>query len=149
MMYKPFIRTANYYETDQMGIVHHSNYIRWLEECRTDWMAQMGLDYARMEQMGIIIPVLSVQCTYRLVTRFQETVMIIPKLEKLSGVKFKVSYRIVNPETGELHNTAETEHCFLDREFKPLFLKKSYPEIYNTFKGYEGVELADSKSEMK
>lgn len=141
MTYRPFIRTANYYETDQMGIVHHSNYIRWLEECRIDWMAQMGLDYAEMEKLGILIPVLSVQCTYRIVTKFGESVMIIPKMEKVSAVKFQVSYRIVQPETGELHNTAETEHCFLNREFKPLFLKKEHPDIYDVFKSYEGVEL--------
>lgn len=147
MTYKPFTRTAKYYETDQMGIVHHSNYIRWLEECRMDWMLQMGFDYAKLEEMGIMIPVLSVQCTYRLVTKFNETVVIIPKLEKISGVKFKVSYRIVNPETGELHNTAESEHCFLNREFKPLFLKKEYPEIYDVFKSYEGVELIDCSVE--
>ncbi len=147
MTYKPFIRTASYYETDQMGIVHHSNYIRWLEECRMDWMTQMGLDYAKMEEMGIIIPVLSVQCTYRLVTKFNETVMIIPKIEKISGVKFKMSYRIVNPVTGELHNTAQTEHCFLNKEFKPLFLKKAHPEIYDVFKSYEGIELADGFTE--
>lgn len=144
MTYKPFMRTANYYETDQMGIVHHSNYIRWLEECRMDWMDQMGLDYGKMEELGIMIPVLSVQCTYRLVTRFHETVMIVPKMEKVSGVKFKLSYRIMNPDTGELHNTAETEHCFLDREFKPLFLKKEHPEIYDILKSYEGVELVSS-----
>lgn len=142
MNYRPYIRTANYYETDQMGIVHHSNYIRWLEEARMDWMTQMGLDYVKMEKMGIIIPVLAVQCTYRVVTKFNETVMIIPKLDKISGVKFKISYRILNPDTGELHNTAETEHCFLDRDFKPLFLKREYPDIYDIFKQYEGVELS-------
>lgn len=143
MIYKPFIRTANYYETDQMGIVHHSNYIRWLEECRMDWMTQMGLDYGKMEELGIIIPVLSVQCTYRVVTKFNETVMIIPKMERMSSVKFKMSYRIVNPETGELHNTAETEHCFLNADFKPLFIKREHPEIYDVLKSCEGVDLVD------
>ncbi len=141
MEYRPFLRTAQYYETDQMGIVHHSNYIRWLEECRLDWMEQIGLDYGKMEQMGIIVPVLSVSCTYRVVTKFKETVRIVPTLEKLSGVKFAVSYRIENPKTGELHNTARTEHCFLDRDFKPLFLKRAFPEIYETLKQYEGVSM--------
>ncbi len=141
MEYQPYLRTAFYYETDQMGIVHHSNYIRWLEEARMDWMEQLGIDYKQMEEKGILIPVLSVQCTYRLLTKYHETVMIVPKLEKLSAVKFKISYRILNPDTGEIHNTASTEHCFLNREFKPVFLKKEYPDIYNLFKQYEGVDL--------
>lgn len=143
MDYRPYMRKANYYETDQMGIVHHSNYIRWLEEARLDFMEQMGVDYVKLEEMGILIPVLSVQCDYRLTTKYNETVMIVPKLEKVSAVKFKISYRIMNPGTRKLHNTAVTEHCFLNREFKPVFLKKDYPELYDMFKRYEGIDLTD------
>lgn len=51
---------TQYYETDQMGIIHHSNYIRWFEEARTDLMRQMGIGYDEMEGQGIISPVLSV-----------------------------------------------------------------------------------------
>ena len=47
-----------YYETDQMGIVNHSNYIRWFEEARTDFMEQLGMGYAEMEKEGIVSPVL-------------------------------------------------------------------------------------------
>ena len=53
---------TQYYETDQMGIIHHSNYIRWFEEARTDLMRQMGIGYDEMEGQGIISPVLSVTC---------------------------------------------------------------------------------------
>ena len=48
---------TQYYETDQMGIIHHSNYIRWFEEARTDLMRQMGIGYDEMEGQGIISPV--------------------------------------------------------------------------------------------
>lgn len=57
-------RKVHYYETDQMGIVHHSNYIRWFEEARIDLMDRMGLGYAQMEAEGILSPVLSVQADY-------------------------------------------------------------------------------------
>lgn len=53
-----FERKANYYETDQMGIVHHSNYIRWFEEARLEMLRAMGLPYKKMEDNGILIPVL-------------------------------------------------------------------------------------------
>ena len=51
---------VQYYETDQMKVVHHSNYIRWFEEARTDFLEKSGFSYAWMEEQGIIIPVLSV-----------------------------------------------------------------------------------------
>ena len=54
-----------YYETDRMGIVHHSNYIRWFEEARLDWMKQIGWDYKSIEDDNIIIPVLSVAAEYK------------------------------------------------------------------------------------
>ncbi len=141
MQFEPYRRTVHYYETDQMGIVHHSNYIRWLEESRMDLMRQIGVDYNEMEDLGIIVPVLGVQCTYRVVTKFNDTVLIIPKIEKVSAVKFVITYRIVDAKTGELHNTAETQHCFLGKDFKPLFLKKDFPDIYKKFKDLEGVTL--------
>ena len=66
MEQKPYIRTVQYYETDKMGIVHHSNYIRWFEESRIDLMDQMEAGYKALEDSGILIPVLSVSCTMAL-----------------------------------------------------------------------------------
>ena len=59
---KPYIHHAKYYETDQMRIVHHSNYIRWMEEARMDAMSQFGISYRDMEENGVISPVVSVSC---------------------------------------------------------------------------------------
>ncbi|MFQ7173111.1 MAG: acyl-CoA thioesterase [Thomasclavelia ramosa] len=60
MMIRPYLHNAKYYETDRMGIIHHSNYIRWFEEARIDYMNQIGLTYKKMEEEGIISPVLSI-----------------------------------------------------------------------------------------
>ena len=57
---KAYQHKVQYYETDQMGIVHHSNYIRWFEEARTDYMERLGIGYEKMEEQGILSPVLSV-----------------------------------------------------------------------------------------
>ena len=54
---KDYIRKVQYYETDRMGIVHHSNYIRWFEEARIFYMEKMGYSYSEMEKTGIMIPV--------------------------------------------------------------------------------------------
>lgn len=61
---------AQYYETDQMGIIHHANYLHWFEEARIDMMEQMGMGYDLMEKQGIISPVLSVHCDYKSMARF-------------------------------------------------------------------------------
>lgn len=61
---RPYEHHAKYYETDQMGIIHHSNYVKWMEEARLDLMDQIGLNYRQMEDMEIISPVLSISVEY-------------------------------------------------------------------------------------
>lgn len=53
---------VQYYETDKMGITHHSNYIRWMEEARVSFFAEYGWDYKTLEESGIASPVISVSC---------------------------------------------------------------------------------------
>lgn len=139
--YQPFKRVINYYETDKMQVVHHSNYIRFLEECRMDFLKQIDLDYSTMEERGIMIPVLSVECDYQNPARFGDTICIVPKLEKFSGVKFEMSYQIYSEDFKVLHNHARTTHCFVDMEFKPVRMKKVYPEAYEALCNMEGKEL--------
>ena len=57
--------TVQYYETDKMGIAHHSNYIRWMEEARVDLLAGIGWSYDRLESLGVVSPVTAVECRYR------------------------------------------------------------------------------------
>ena len=138
-----YTRKINYYETDKMQVVHHSNYIRYLEECRMDFMRQIGFDYAKMEQSGIMVPVLSVSCNYKNPARFGETICIVPKVERMHGVKYEMSYRIYSEDFSVLHNEAASSHCFVDLDFKPIRLKKEYPELYNRMTELVGVELYD------
>ena len=87
-------RKAFYYETDQMGIVHHSNYIRWMEEARIAYMAFIGLPYAAVEAKQILIPVLSAQCEYKNYVRFDETVEIYPKVTYFNGIRMTFEYEM-------------------------------------------------------
>ena len=141
MKYQVFKREINYYETDKMQVVHHSNYIRYLEECRMDFMRQIGFDYAKMEQSGIMVPVLSVSCNYKNPARFGETICIVPKVERMHGVKYEMSYRIYSEDFSVLHNEAASSHCFVNLDFKPIRLKREYPELYNRMTELVGVEL--------
>ena len=119
---------TQYYETDQMGIIHHSNYIRWFEEARTDFLEKLGMGYDRMEAEGIISPVLSVSCEYRTMTHFGETVAVAVALTKYNGVRLELEYTVTNTDSGEVRAVGTSEHCFLDREGNILFLKRSSPE---------------------
>ncbi len=56
---EPYTRDVFYYETDRMGIVHHSNYLRMMEEARIYYMQKLDMPYDRMEEDGIIIPVIN------------------------------------------------------------------------------------------
>lgn len=140
---QPYYRKINYYETDKMQVVHHSNYIRYLEECRMDFMEKVGLDYNLMEKNGIMIPVLSVSCNYKNPARFGEEICIIPKLESFHGVKFAMSYKIYSGDFQVLHNEAASEHCFVDMDFKPVRLKKEFPDIYEIMMSLVGLDLVE------
>ena len=132
--YIKYHRSINYYETDQMGIVHHSNYIRLFEEARLYLMKEAGMDYRGLEEMGIIIPVTFVQCKYLVPLRFDDEVEIAVKITKYDGIKMEVSYEIYQKETGQLCTSGKTGHCFLDRELKPIRMKREFPDLFAKLK---------------
>lgn len=121
---------AQYYETDQMGIIHHSNYLRWFESARIQYLKEIGIDYGKCEEMGFGSPVMEVSCTYKSMVRFGETVQIYTRFEEYSGVKLYVSYEVRDKKTGELRTTGRSKHCFTDKEGRPISLKRSYPDIH-------------------
>jgi len=134
MKLKPFIRKANFYETDQMGIIHHSNYIRWFEEARVDFMEQVDFGYEKLIQLGVDIALTGLSCEYKSMVRFGETVMIHAGITTLSNARMSVSYELRDSITDELRTTGETHHCFLDSEKKrPVSLKKTLPDLYAIF----------------
>lgn len=121
---------VQYYETDQMKIVHHSNYIRWFEEARTDLLEKLGMGYERMEEEGIISPVCSVSCNYRSMTHFGDTVEIVCRIVRYNGIRLKLSYCIQDAVSGEIRAEGSSEHCFLDREGNILSLKRANPACH-------------------
>ena len=127
---------AKYYETDQMGIIHHSNYIRWMEEARIAMMEEMGFSYRRMEELGIISPVLSVQCEYKNMVHFDDTVRIEVDIKQYNGIKLTVNYRMINETTGQVCTLGESSHCFLNQEGRIISLRKSCPECDAAFLRY-------------
>lgn len=133
-------RKINYYETDAMQIVHHSNYIRFMEESRTDALERVGLPYSEMERQGVLIPVLAVNCQYKHPARYGDTILVNVGVKEYSGVKIIMEYTITNKASGEILVIGETKHCFTDTNLKPISLKKSRPDMHEKM-----IELMNTK----
>ncbi|MBR5422268.1 MAG: acyl-CoA thioesterase [Lachnospiraceae bacterium] len=129
-----YLHRVNYYETDRMGITHHSNYIRWMEEARVDYLKRIGWGYEKLEEEGIVSPVIHLECDYRLSTTFPEEVYIEVTVEEFSGVKLKLRYRMYNEE-GKTVFEAVSEHGFLDEKGRVLRLKNRCPEFCELLTG--------------
>ena len=127
----PYTRQAMYYETDQMGVIHHSNYIRWFEESRVYFLEQIGLNYDKLESTGIFIPVLGVSCEYKSSVRFHDKVLILPKITFFNGFKMTICYQVVDNLNHTVKSQGESRHCFVNQDFKPINIKKNYKEIYD------------------
>lgn len=131
---KEYIHKVHYYETDKMGVTHHSNYIRWMEESRVDFLDQIGYGYAKMEEVGIISPVIGVECEYKRTTTFDDVISVRPEIESYNGIKLVICYTMTNIATGEIVCTGRSKHCFLSKEGKPLSLRKDFPEVDTALK---------------
>ena len=118
-----------YYETDKMGVTHHSNYIRWMEEARVDFMEKIGWSYEKMEENGIISPVTSVECKFVASTTFADVISIETTIEELKSVKVRIGYVMTNEE-GKVVCKGSSEHCFLDANGSFISLTKKYPGFY-------------------
>ncbi len=128
---RDYVHTVQYYETDKMGITHHSNYIRWMEEARVDFLDQIGWNYAKLEESGIISPVINVTCDFKRTTTFSDVITISASVKEFNGVKFKFAYEMKNAEVTVVF-TATSMHAFLNQEGRPVRMKQDYPELYET-----------------
>ena len=131
---EPYLHTVHYYETDRMGITHHSNYIRWMEEARIDFLNRIGWSYDKLESMGIFSPVTAVDCKYRLSTTFAEIIAIHVSVQEFNGVKLVIRYDMYNAQE-KLVCKGHTEHCFLNRDREILRLNRTMPELYDCLRG--------------
>lgn len=132
---KPFIHKVQYYETDRMKVTHHSNYIRFMEEARVDFMEQAGLGYERMEADGIVSPVIAVTCEYKHPTTFSDEISIVVSVVRCTAVKLILGYTMTS--NGNLVATASSTHCFLNENGKPIILANTYPEFYKLLQSGE------------
>lgn len=121
---------VHYYETDKMGVVHHSNYIRWFEIARIAWLEAAGTPFAAAEEEGMISPVVSISCDYKYPSRFGDRVSIEVRCTKFNGIRLEFAYT-ASLSDGTVVVTGSSRHCFQTAEStRPVSMKKLWPAMY-------------------
>ena len=113
-MYQHYIQ---YYETDKMGVTHHSNYIRFMEEARVEFFKSIGFDYFEFEKFGIVSPVVGLNnIRFKRPSTAGDTLDIEVSIKSMTSVIFTMQYVMKNKDTVIL--TGESDHCLLSKEGK-------------------------------
>mgnify|MGYP006385225371 FL=1 len=136
MQIKVYEHECKYYETDQMGVVHHSNYIRFMEEARIDFLDQIGFPMDVIEAGGVVSPVVGINCQYKNMSYFKDVLCIKVFIKEYSGVRFSIGYEMSDKKTGQLRAVGESSHCFITKEGKIVMLRKVMPELDKALKEY-------------
>jgi len=124
---------VRYSETDRMGIAHHAQYYVWFEEARTELFRMTGYSYREMEQKGLLLPVIETQCKYKKAVTYDDDILVTAKLSEFKGATMVITYNIVKKDTGDTIAEGMTKHGCVNKEMKPIRLKKVFPEIAEGF----------------
>lgn len=106
-----------YAETDQMGVVYHGNYAQFFEIGRTEWLRSLGITYKKMEEKGIMLPVISLNCNFKKSAFYDDILTVTTKLKKAPTVKIEFDYEITN-QHNELICIGNTILAFIDAKTK-------------------------------
>ena len=122
---------VRYYETDQMGIVQHSNYIRSFECGRTAMLKELGLPIEKIEEAGVMLPVVSVKCRYKVPARLGDTLRIVSVIDEVPRAKLVIRTEIYNP-AGQLVCEGEVVLGFINAQTRrPVRCPEDLAEIFN------------------
>ena len=103
---------VRYKDTDQMGIMHHSNYVVLYEQARTEWLRDMGLTYAEIERRGIMSPIIEVHSRYHYPAFYDEVLTIKVSMEEMPAARLVIASEVFN-EAGKLINTGSVTLGFM------------------------------------
>ncbi len=125
---KPIL--IRYYETDQMGFVHHSNYLRYFELARIEWISSLGLSYQKMEERGYLMPVIKANIDFKKPLTFGKSFRIKIESNKMPKVKFELAYEVFLEEN-EIIATGSTVLAFLSsHNLKPIRCPEFFSDLF-------------------
>lgn len=126
-MHTIYKHEVKYYECDRMGITHHSNYVRIMEEARIDFLDKLGLGFDKIEADNVFSPVVSIVCNYKSPTTFKDIIEVDVSVSRLSEMKFDFTYTM---KVGErLVCQAQSTHCFIENG-RPVVISQRLPKLY-------------------
>jgi acyl-CoA thioester hydrolase len=105
---------VRYGETDQMGRAHHSHFLLWCEEGRTQWLRERGASYAELEGRGVLLPVSRVTVAYREPARYEQEIEVVTRVEQVRSRSVTFAYRIRRASDGVTVAEASTELVCMD-----------------------------------
>ncbi len=132
-------RTAQYHETDQMGIIHHSNYVKWMEEARVAFLDSIGWSFKRIEENGIMSPIVGLSVEYKKPVEFADEVEVRLTVSRYTGAALEFEYEIYDVTAGHVCTTAASRHGFL-KGGRVVSLKRALPEMDQMLRELLSVE---------
>lgn len=129
---KDYHHRIQYYETDKMGVTHHSNYVRIMEEARIDFLEQIGWSYDKFEEIGVISPVINIDCNFKKTTTYPDDIYVKVTVQKVSMCKLVLGYTFISND--EVVFTATSSHCFIDMDGKPVIAAERFPGLFADLK---------------
>lgn len=121
---------TRYSETDQMGIIYHSNYAVWFEAGRTDFLKKIGFSYKEIEGRGILLPLYEMNCKFKSPARYEDEITIKTSLKEITKGRVIFSYKVINDLDGKLLSLGETMHGWTNRDLKLINAEETIPEVY-------------------
>lgn len=117
---------VRYAETDQMGVVYHSNYIIWFEVGRVELMRMLGYDYKKMEVDGVRLPVAEVRCRYKSPALYDDELKIRTRLHNVRSSLIRFGYEVVRESDNTLLAEGESTHIVANRQMERVTLPEEY-----------------------
>lgn len=121
---------VRYQETDQMGVVYHSNYLVWFEVGRTGFIRDFGLPYSTFEEKGLLLPVVEAHCYYKAPAKYEDEIIVRTSVKEMTETRLVFEYEVIKMTDERRLCTGQTTHVWVSREMKPVSLKRMLPEEY-------------------
>lgn len=119
---------VRYQETDQMGIVYHTNYVNWMEWGRTELIREAGMPYQDIEARGLLLPIVNLNVQFKTSAKYDDLITIHTCIEQATSLRVSFAYRIQRGE--EILVTGTSEHVWLNASYRPVRLEKQDPDLY-------------------
>lgn len=125
---------VRYSEVGRQGFAHHANYLNWFDTGLEEIIKQCGLSYNDIEELGYFLAPVLDSCRYVHPASYNDVLTVRVAVADLSAVKIKFSYEIIREKDAVLIATGQTDHVFVDKNFKPYSLKSVFPNLFDMLK---------------